>query len=151
LAIKVVNKGSAFARPGNEVREGVDGHAAGAGEFGSWMRLLQWLPGETLHSLVTRQHAFWVVTSSTAAGTYSGTLTATPSSGSAASASVSLTVNTAPALTLTQIAATGATGATTTPTAATVTYRLSNTGQTATSVSCQASPPSPTSWPGAAH
>jgi Salmonella virulence plasmid 65kDa B protein/FG-GAP-like repeat len=74
-----------------------------------------------------------VVTTGTAAGTYSGTLTATPNSGTAASAAVSLTVKTQPALTLTQ---TATSGATTTPTAATITYRVSNTGQTAaTSIS----------------
>ncbi|XHS79808.1 FG-GAP-like repeat-containing protein [Burkholderiaceae bacterium UC74_6] len=70
------------------------------------------------------------VTSNTAAGTYTGTLTATPNSGAAASIAVALTVNTQAALTLTQIAKTDLT---TTPTAATVTYKLGNAGGTGAS------------------
>ena len=70
------------------------------------------------------------VTTGTAAGTYSGTLTATPSTGSAASTAVSLVVNTPAALALTSCSNTSPT---TTPTAAVQTCTLSNTGQTGVS------------------
>lgn len=68
------------------------------------------------------------VTSGTAVGSYSGTLTATPNSGSAASVAVNLTVKPPPA-----VLAFGNCSSTapTTPIAATLTCTLSNTGATA--------------------
>jgi len=79
------------------------------------------------------------VTTSTVPGSYSGTLTATPTpAGTAASASVALTVSaTPPALTLT---ACSSTSPTTSPTAATMTCTLGNTGQTAATSIAYSSP-----------
>ena len=74
-----------------------------------------------------------VVTTGTAAGNYTGTLTATPNIGTAASLAINLTVNnvalTPPALSLTGCTSTTPT---TSPASATTTCTLSNTGQTAT-------------------
>jgi hypothetical protein len=69
-------------------------------------------------------------TTATAAGTYAGTLTATPNSGNAASTAVNLQVRTQPALALSGCTANSPTNS---PTAATLTCTLSNSGQTATS------------------
>lgn len=70
------------------------------------------------------------VTTATSASTYSGTLTATPNSGSAASIGVNLTVNSPPALSLSGCSSVTPTVS---PTAATMTCALSNTGQTGVS------------------
>lgn len=68
------------------------------------------------------------VTSSGSPGAYTGTLTATPASGSGASAGYSLTVYTPPALTLANCASSAPTTA-----AATMSCTLGNSGQTAAS------------------
>ncbi|MES2298121.1 MAG: FG-GAP-like repeat-containing protein [Pseudomonadota bacterium] len=70
------------------------------------------------------------VTSGTAPGTYSGTLTATPNTGSAASTSVNLTVNPTSAK---LVLSCPASSVTTAPTAASIACTLSNTGQSGTS------------------
>jgi RHS repeat-associated protein len=66
------------------------------------------------------------VTTSTTAGTYSGTLTATPNAGTAASQGISLTVNTQPVLSLSSCTSTTPT---TSPTAASMSCTLGNSGQ----------------------
>ena len=73
------------------------------------------------------------VTSATAAGTYSGTLTATPNTGSAASSAVSLVVNAASTPAALALSGCSSTSPTTAPTAATLSCTLTNTGQTAIS------------------
>jgi hypothetical protein len=70
------------------------------------------------------------VTTATSAGTYSGTLTATPNSGTAASQPINLVVNAPPALSLSNCSSTTPTMS---PTPATMSCTLSNTGQTAAS------------------
>lgn len=72
------------------------------------------------------------VTSGTASGSYTGTLTATPTpSGTAASAAINLTVN--PSGPILSFTGCSATNNTTTPTPATLTCTLANSGQTAAS------------------
>jgi hypothetical protein len=68
------------------------------------------------------------VSSSTGAGTYSGTLSATPNAGNVATQAVNLVVNTPAAL---AFSGCGSVTPTTTPTAATMSCTVSNTGQTA--------------------